>query len=466
MIKRLLVSFIISLALLFWFFQSSINNYWLAQYNGISPLTKLDKYLVWQWGEKLNSYILNAKDFVIETYEKKGSTLTSLVNQQLQPNTLQEHKLTKTTENNQAPAENLSTKNTSNINCDKLLSNNHIEKPESIMTHQTLDSNLFAQGMVDQVAGNLDFAAISFKKQPSPISLTSKDQVLIIGDSLQQSVGRQIRTALSQQYKITSTDLSKQSTGLLNPNNLEWNKVVEQTLSKPNKYKLLVVLFGANDSYGMYDKVSNKAFPFGSDLWLGHYLQRVMSIMYSARSRNIAVIWIDVPTTRNRELNRKMTILNKLYHNAGQQYGINVINSDHALGITNGYYNAYFTVDGSLRKARADDGIHFTPAGARAIAQEVINLIQYKNEADLVNSLPSTKQNIQFSNKYNLTLAKFSWNKIITKAATPVLPKEKIKDSKSHTPKNKTPINKKPTQGKPHKDKVIEKYKNNKNHPK
>lgn len=91
--------------------------------------------------------------------------------------------------------------------------------------------------------------------------LTKGDQILIVGDSMQQGVGRHIRSYLSSNYKIYSKDLAKQSTGLISPTNLDWNKTIAKELKANKKYKLMVMMIGANDNFGIYNPNTKKAYP-------------------------------------------------------------------------------------------------------------------------------------------------------------------------------------------------------------
>ncbi|RIY34624.1 SGNH/GDSL hydrolase family protein [Psittacicella gerlachiana] len=376
MIKKILLSFITCLVILFWLFQGSINNYWSTNYTTPSPLEKLNKYKIWKLGEEINNKILTAKNFLSSQYAELGNSLTAGINSKLQN---PQQASNKEANNNQQPTNNVELANNNKDDFKDLIEAQEAKLQPDPHAH-VLDSNKFAIGTLDIIAGNDDYTLYSFPQEISPITLEPGDQVLIAGDSMQQGVGRHIRAYLSQNYKIQSKDLSKQSTGLLNPNNLNWNQTITRELNGTNNYKLLIMFLGANDNYGMYDSVSGKALPFGSQKWKAHYLQRIMSIMYQARIHGVQVIWVTVPNIRKKDLNDKIHLLNELYISAAKQYGVIVVDANKALGLDDYNFSPSIRINNRLVKTRSDDGIHFTIPGEKLIANAVLSNIIYKNQ--------------------------------------------------------------------------------------
>lgn len=367
MIKKILISFISALVVLFWLFQGSINNYWTANYSSPSPLTKLDNIKIWKFGQTINDSILWVKEAMFNAYSTLGQNINDSLNKGLVTPVEQASAHEAEGEENSPPP-------VANDDFKELIEKQVQENPYS----HVLEANKFALGTKDVVAGELDYVTYSFAPEALPIVLRPGDEVLIVGDSLQQAVGRQIRSYLSQNYKITSKDLSKQSTGLLNPNNLNWNETITNELSRANNYKLLIVMLGANDNYGLYDSERKRGYKFGSEAWKAHYLQRIMSIMYQARTHNVSVIWISVPNLRNRDLNDKMHLLNELYSSAAQQYGVLFLDANKPLGLNSTQFEPSLVLNGRMIKTRADDGIHFTIPGARLISNYVLSHVIYE----------------------------------------------------------------------------------------
>ncbi|MFC6276114.1 SGNH/GDSL hydrolase family protein [Psittacicella hinzii] len=402
MIKKILISFLASLVILFWLFQTSINNYWLSLYNQPSPLTKLDKYPAWQWGKEFNDKLLLGKDYLINLYSEYSNQLTTTFNSHLEQ--------VKTEDDHQVLADNSDTNNVDVTSTSESIheqaqttSHNSASNDPKTPVLFTMPMNEFAIGIKDKVAGDLDYASYTFTQQANPIVLHPGDEVLIAGDSMQQGVGRHIRAYLSANYKIQSKDLSKQSTGLLNPANLDWNKTISQELAQSNNYKLLIMMLGANDSYGLYDSVNHKALAFGTKEWQAHYLQRVMSVLYQARSRGIAVIWILVPNMKSPDLNQKMHLLNQLFRNASQQYGTLTVDANQALQANDQDFTPSAIVDNKLRKTRSDDGVHFTITGEKLIASAVEKNIVFRE-----NKTKSSQVNTKFDLTQLLTLPRLA----------------------------------------------------------
>lgn len=210
------------------------------------------------------------------------------------------------------------------------------------------------------------------------VILHPKDEVLIAGDSMQQGVGRHIRSLLSKHYGIFSRDLSKQNTGLISPHNLDWNKTIRDELSKPrNNYKLVVMLLGANDNYGLSDR--SRSYGFGTEQWKAHYLQRIMAVMYEAHSRGIEVIWIAPPNVQRKDLAPKITLVRELFEQAAKQYGVILIDANTAIGQKQDEYSGQMELEGRVRVTRTKDTIHFTRVGELQIANAVFSNISFYN---------------------------------------------------------------------------------------
>ncbi|WP_222987496.1 DUF459 domain-containing protein [Psittacicella hinzii] len=333
-------------------------------------MTKLENFRLWTLGKDINDKVLDFKEFAFSQYNNLGTLVTSSFNKNSE-------NISEDVSKEQDEATNLKTENSNTQDDFKELIEQH-----NLNIPKVLPENQFAVGYTDIFAGDKDFTEFAFPEEALPITLKPGDKVLVAGDSMQQGVGRHIRSYLSHNYKIQSKDLSKQSTGLLNPNNLDWNKTITQELASDQNYKLLIMLLGANDNYGLYDRVTKKGYPFGSLEWRAHYLQRIMSIMYQAHEHNVRVIWLTVPNIRNPELNNKMQVVNSLFRSAAKQYGVLLVDTNVPLHLSGNSYSPSIYLNDKLVKTRSDDGIHFTPAGEKLIANYVLSYIEYINNLE------------------------------------------------------------------------------------
>ncbi len=85
---------------------------------------------------------------------------------------------------------------------------------------------------------------------------------------------------------------------------------------------------------------------------------------------HVPVAWVGLPPMRNDRLNAQVVKLNELYKERAEKAGAKYIDIWDAFADENGEYNAYGPdINGQNAKLRAADGIHFTKAGARKMAQ-------------------------------------------------------------------------------------------------
>lgn len=111
-----------------------------------------------------------------------------------------------------------------------------------------------------------------------------------------------------------------------------------------------------------------------------------MSIMYQARTNNVSLIWITVPNVRNKDLNEKIQLINKLVTQAASQYGVTVVSANQALGMSEDKFITSVLINNQVRKTRSDDGTHFTVTGEKLIAGAVQDLIHVQTATTAISS--------------------------------------------------------------------------------
>ncbi|EOC7444732.1 DUF459 domain-containing protein [Campylobacter upsaliensis] len=208
------------------------------------------------------------------------------------------------------------------------------------------------------------------------LEISLSEEFLLIGDSLMQGVA----VALNKDLKnlgLKVVDLSKQNTGLSYKSYFDWAKETTKTLQNNKKIKYLVVLLGANDPWdikkgGIYHRFNSKS-------WLEIYTQRVDEILKIATEHNIKVLWYEIPPVKKEDLNKKLSILNQIYSQEILKNKGIFINTKLFFS-KNDAYSAYIKDENNKSiKVRSDDGVHFTPSGAKEMSKLLLEYIKLKD---------------------------------------------------------------------------------------
>ncbi|ECZ4669699.1 DUF459 domain-containing protein [Campylobacter upsaliensis] len=208
------------------------------------------------------------------------------------------------------------------------------------------------------------------------LEISLNEEFLLIGDSLMQGVA----VALNKDLKklgLRVVDLSKQNTGLSYKSYFDWAKETTKTLQNNKKIKYLVVLLGANDPWdikkgGIYHRFNSKS-------WLEIYTQRVDEILKIAAKYNAKVLWYEIPPVKKDDLNKKLSILNQIYSQEILKNKGIFINTKLFFS-KNDAYSAYIKDENNKSiKVRSDDGVHFTPSGAKEMSKLLLEYIKLKD---------------------------------------------------------------------------------------
>ncbi|EHE9212799.1 DUF459 domain-containing protein [Campylobacter upsaliensis] len=208
------------------------------------------------------------------------------------------------------------------------------------------------------------------------LEISLSEEFLLIGDSLMQGVA----VALNKDLKnlgLKVVDLSKQNTGLSYKSYFDWAKETTKTLQNNKKIKYLVVLLGANDPWdikkgGIYHRFNSKS-------WLEIYTQRVDEILKIAAKYNAKVLWYEIPPVKKDDLNKKLSILNQIYSQEILKNKGIFINTKLFFS-KNDAYSAYIKDENNKSiKVRSNDGVHFTPSGAKEMSKLLLEYIKLKD---------------------------------------------------------------------------------------
>ncbi|MEB2823815.1 DUF459 domain-containing protein [Campylobacter upsaliensis] len=247
-----------------------------------------------------------------------------------------------------------------------------VEKEENlnVKEEQNLSLTLEKPEVIVEPEANISFI------DNTKFEISLNEEFLLIGDSLMQGVA----VALNKDLKklgLKVVDLSKQNTGLSYKSYFDWAKETTKTLQNNKNIKYLVVLLGANDPWdikkgGIYHRFNSKS-------WLEIYTQRVDEILKIATEHNIKVLWYEIPPVKKEDLNKKLSILNQIYSQEILKNKGIFINTKLFFS-KNDAYSAYIKDENNKSiKVRSDDGVHFTPSGAKEMSKLLLEYIKLKD---------------------------------------------------------------------------------------
>lgn len=199
-------------------------------------------------------------------------------------------------------------------------------------------------------------------------------RVYVGGDSLSQGVGTSLSRVASAFGTMKVLEHGVISSGLTRPDYYDWPAELGRALAsgQPEAY---VLMFGANDPQTIETPTGNVN--VGDPRWEEAYRARVALVM-GALSATRPVIWIGLPAVGRNDLEPQMQLLTRIYSEEAAQFpNVRYIDVRAMIGPV---YTPYID-DGNGKQVlvRAQDKVHFTPAGydmlAKAAADQITALI-------------------------------------------------------------------------------------------
>jgi lysophospholipase L1-like esterase len=194
--------------------------------------------------------------------------------------------------------------------------------------------------------------------------------VLLVGDSmLAANLGASISSTFAGDPKLRIVSAYQTATGLTRPDVFDWGRVVTRLLERERPAYVICSL-GANDSQSM--RLGDELLPFGSADWDAVYRVRVKAMMRSLTSGGAKVLWLGLPPMRDAGLSRRSTHLNRMFAQEARQHpGVEFLELSMLFAEPGGEYSSFLTVGKSVVRVRLEDGVHYSPPGARLLAQWV-----------------------------------------------------------------------------------------------
>ena len=206
----------------------------------------------------------------------------------------------------------------------------------------------------------------------------SVQRILFAGDSMMQGIAPIIMRQLKASHpEWLLRNESQQSTGLTVKRRLDW---VQKIKTEIVEYKLttVAVFLGPNDPWDIYEKKQVIRFP--SPEWEAIYSARVSEICEFAKEKKVHLIWIGLPTMKEKRVHSGATVQNPIFRDNMKRYGFDFISTEALIGyLDQPYVRAMADETGEKINLRADDGIHFSPQGLQRIAAAVVKTIDPPN---------------------------------------------------------------------------------------
>jgi len=200
-----------------------------------------------------------------------------------------------------------------------------------------------------------------------PLNPLDPLRLWIGGDSLAGSLGPSLGKLTGDTGVVQPTFLSKVSSGLNSPDFWDWPEKAGEEMFKVNP-EVVAFIIGAND-FDVVQKDPAK--------WRPQYEQVVEQLMTLLIGDNRAVYWIGAPIFNDRR-SEKLVEVNQVFKDVAARHPEVVYIDAYALfSTTDGLYTPFIEAeDGETIRARADDGVHFTPEGGDHLARAIVSFLE------------------------------------------------------------------------------------------
>lgn len=213
-------------------------------------------------------------------------------------------------------------------------------------------------------------AAGDFFPSLSNQSIDGPQRILFAGDSMMQGVAPLVIRELAKQnpdWKMY--DYSRQSTGLTVKRYFDWPTKINQEITAKD-LTMVVIFLGPNDPWDIY--LPGRRLSFPSPQWEQGYADRVDEILTFAASRNVAVIWVGLPSMGDRRLHTGAAIQNRIFYTQSKIHQTDYLAIEPLIGLTSLPFSKSNNPLGKRVVLRAGDGVHFSIAGLQLIKQSLL----------------------------------------------------------------------------------------------
>jgi len=208
--------------------------------------------------------------------------------------------------------------------------------------------------------------------------------VAVLGDAFADELAAGLSDALSDHPEVGIVLDVDDDKGLLDKD-ADWQKMARQIHAQSEKVAAVVVMLGptahppkdaARQGEAADDEPDSEGGgrqPRGPAPWVDLYAAKVDGLMLSLRQDSTPVIWVGLPPVSDPVASTNNAAVNRLVRQrVAALGGIFVDPWDNFTDSDGNFIERGPDVEGRLARLRAADGIHFTEAGARELAQAVV----------------------------------------------------------------------------------------------
>jgi uncharacterized protein len=207
------------------------------------------------------------------------------------------------------------------------------------------------------------------KKQDTP-AVPPSFFVAVLGDSLGVQLGQGLTEAFADRPEVAILRKAREDTGLVRADFYDWVKASQDLLAGTEKINVAVILIGSNDHQSIRDGATS--FEPHAGKWDEIYTARIEAIANQFREKKIPLIWVGLPIIKSERMSQEALKLNEMYKDHAEKAGATYVDIWEAFADDHGGFAASGPdVEGQTVRLRAADGIHFTKAGGRKLANFV-----------------------------------------------------------------------------------------------
>jgi hypothetical protein len=185
----------------------------------------------------------------------------------------------------------------------------------------------------------------------------------VIGDSFGDGVwGALYRRMARKDVRVVK--MSQEGTGFTRYQVVNVEAETERQL-REQPLDVAILVFGANDTEGIWDDAHRHAYPFMSAPWQEIYGRRLARVVQRLREQQAIVYWVGLPKMRKPQYDADVAAENAFYAVQARTLGIPYFDTRALSADDKGDFDMYLmdARTGSRRLMRAGDGIHMTAAG-------------------------------------------------------------------------------------------------------
>ncbi|ALM86594.1 DUF459 domain-containing protein [Bordetella sp. N] len=352
-----------------WLMQGPIGIYYQQTYHRAYPLAALEDNDAWKAGQRVWASLNGAIDDLGRSLDARSAELTADANQK--------YVLTEDFYRHEREAR--EQEESQRREAAALLARRQAEAEAQQQAAQAQQRE--QQAALDQRSQALALAAKQRAEEQARanyLMIAPPGKVFMAGDSLMQGIAPHLLRTLKTQYGIEGVDLSKQSTGLSYPSAFNWPDTISRTIAKDPAIRLLVIMLGPNDPWDMPDPANRggKFLRFKTPEWEAVYRQRIAGIIQSNAAKGVSTLWIGAPGMKAARLDGQMSWLMGIVQDEVQKQGAIFIDTRGLLPGENVGYSDSIMLDGKNTKMRSGDGIHFSVAGQRYLARQILDKLR------------------------------------------------------------------------------------------